>query len=271
MWRSGREDALPLAEHATTLIPTKFLYGQWSMITLADCRLQLGHSAEAARIIDALLEDKAHISALLTPQALAIGCGAAVAKGKIEQAVRLRDQALAVSSAWGLASQRAHALLAACRSQLAVGDDTATATAGEAISLFASVGHRVMEGRARLDLAQALAAVGMIDRAAEEVGLARLAAERTGANLLHKQVVLEQRRLGAKLPRSSMRTSDDLMSSLSGREREVAQLAAAGAANTEIAQALFVTVRTVEAHLTRVYRKLEVRSRAALAALLAGC
>ena len=48
-------------------------------------------------------------------------------------------------------------------------------------------------------------------------------------------------------------------------ERDVAQLAAEGRRNKEIAAELFVTVGTVEAHLTRVYRKLGVRSRAELA------
>jgi DNA-binding NarL/FixJ family response regulator len=45
----------------------------------------------------------------------------------------------------------------------------------------------------------------------------------------------------------------------------VAELAAEGRANKEIAQALFVTVRTVEAHLSQAYAKLGVRSRAQLA------
>jgi DNA-binding CsgD family transcriptional regulator len=45
-------------------------------------------------------------------------------------------------------------------------------------------------------------------------------------------------------------------------------MAAEGASNKEIAQALFVTVKTVEMHLGRVYRKLELSSRAQLAGAL---
>jgi DNA-binding NarL/FixJ family response regulator len=45
----------------------------------------------------------------------------------------------------------------------------------------------------------------------------------------------------------------------------VAELAAGGSSNKEIAQALFVSVRTVEAHLTHAYAKLGVRSRTQLA------
>jgi DNA-binding CsgD family transcriptional regulator len=46
-------------------------------------------------------------------------------------------------------------------------------------------------------------------------------------------------------------------------------MAATGASNAEIAQALFLTVKTVEMHLTRAYRKLDVRGRSDLAAALA--
>jgi DNA-binding NarL/FixJ family response regulator len=48
----------------------------------------------------------------------------------------------------------------------------------------------------------------------------------------------------------------------------VAQLAAAGRSNPDIAQALFLTRRTVETHLTHVYQKLAITSRASLAAAL---
>ncbi|OLR93797.1 response regulator transcription factor [Actinokineospora bangkokensis] len=55
---------------------------------------------------------------------------------------------------------------------------------------------------------------------------------------------------------------------LTTREREVADLVARGASNREAAAALFVSASTVELHLTKVYRKLAVSSRADLAAAL---
>jgi DNA-binding CsgD family transcriptional regulator len=55
---------------------------------------------------------------------------------------------------------------------------------------------------------------------------------------------------------------------LTASERRVATMAAEGASNKEIAQALFVTVKTVEMHLSRVYRKLELSSRGQLAGAL---
>ena len=56
--------------------------------------------------------------------------------------------------------------------------------------------------------------------------------------------------------------------SLTASERRVAELAAADHWNKDIAQALFVTVKTVEMHLSSVYRKLRISSRRELTATL---
>ena len=56
---------------------------------------------------------------------------------------------------------------------------------------------------------------------------------------------------------------------LTASERRVAGLAADGASNRDIAQALYVTPKTVEVHLSNAYRKLGIRSRRELAAALA--
>jgi DNA-binding CsgD family transcriptional regulator len=58
--------------------------------------------------------------------------------------------------------------------------------------------------------------------------------------------------------------------SLTASERRVAEMAAEGQSNREIAQALFVTVRTVENHLSRSYKKLDIGSREGLAQALSG-
>jgi DNA-binding CsgD family transcriptional regulator len=52
--------------------------------------------------------------------------------------------------------------------------------------------------------------------------------------------------------------------SLTPSERRVCEMAAGGLANKQIAQALFLTIKTIEMHLGRSYRKLEIRSRAEL-------
>jgi DNA-binding NarL/FixJ family response regulator len=57
-------------------------------------------------------------------------------------------------------------------------------------------------------------------------------------------------------------------SNLTASELRVARMAAEGLTNREIAQAVFLTEKTIEVHLTRVYRKLEIRSRSQLARAL---
>ena len=81
-----------------------------------------------------------------------------------------------------------------------------------------------------------------------------------GASALVESARTELRAAGAR-PRSVVRSGID---ALTPSERRVAGLAADGLSNAEIAQALFVTVRTVEMHLSAAYRKLEISSRTAL-------
>jgi DNA-binding CsgD family transcriptional regulator len=66
-------------------------------------------------------------------------------------------------------------------------------------------------------------------------------------------------------PRRPTRTGVD---ALTAAERRVATMAVQGMTNREIAQALFVTLRTVEVHLTHAYQKLAISSRADLKANL---
>jgi DNA-binding CsgD family transcriptional regulator len=76
----------------------------------------------------------------------------------------------------------------------------------------------------------------------------------------------ELRSSGVRLRREALSGVDALTAS----ERRIADMAAAGASNPEIAQALFLTVKTVEMHLTRAYRKLDIGRRSELPGALAG-
>ena len=67
-------------------------------------------------------------------------------------------------------------------------------------------------------------------------------------------------------PRTTEHTGAD---SLTPSELRVAELAAAGGTNREIAQTLFVTEKTVETHLGRAFRKLDISSRRQLPEVLA--
>jgi DNA-binding CsgD family transcriptional regulator len=68
---------------------------------------------------------------------------------------------------------------------------------------------------------------------------------------------------------ASPRPDDGGHASMSDAERRVASLAANGHTNRQIAEALYITVSTVEQHLTRVYRKLRVCGRTELPATCA--
>ena len=89
-------------------------------------------------------------------------------------------------------------------------------------------------------------------------------AHHAGARPVADRAATELRATGAK-PRRAPLTG---VESLTASERRVAELAAQGLTNREIAQALFVTARTVEGHLTRTFQKLDLRSREDLAGAL---
>jgi DNA-binding CsgD family transcriptional regulator len=89
-------------------------------------------------------------------------------------------------------------------------------------------------------------------------------AVRCGAEVLAQRARDELLATGAQLRRERLTGPDSLTPS----ERRVAQLAAQGRSNPEIAQALFLTRRTVETHLTHAYLKLGISSRDALATVI---
>jgi DNA-binding CsgD family transcriptional regulator len=131
----------------------------------------------------------------------------------------------------------------------------------------------VLEGAdARLEHARALVELGAELRRGNERSAARRVlrhgvelAHRCGATALAERGNEELAATGAR-PRKMLQTGPE---SLTASERRVAQLAAEELSNKEIAQALFVTVKTIEVHLSSVYRKLDVSSRRQLAVALA--
>ena len=126
---------------------------------------------------------------------------------------------------------------------------------------------------ARLERAKALAALGATMRRARRPTEARQPlrealelAEICGATALVESTRAEIYATGAR-PRA---TALHGVGSLTASERRVADFAADGLSNRDIAQTLYVTPKTVEVHLTNAYRKLEIGSRRELAAALAG-
>jgi DNA-binding NarL/FixJ family response regulator/tetratricopeptide (TPR) repeat protein len=182
---------------------------------------------------------------------------AAVAVDRLEEAERLTssldEHARARKHRWAtLAAKRCRALLL-----LARGESRAALTAAEAAaSGFEAAGFPLDRGRALLVAGDALRRLGERRRAAEKLETAKTVFSELGAALWLRRAENELRRANPRPRRDRELTT---------AERRVAALVAGGRTNREVAAQLFTTVNTVETHLTRIYRKLGVRSRTELA------
>lgn len=133
-----------------------------------------------------------------------------------------------------------------------------------AIEAFDGARAPFERARAQLWLGRRLQRVGRGVEARGPLEAALSEFERLGAEPWARQV---QRELGTseRLPRRRRRAADD-PNELTPQERQVAALVASGATNKEAAGELFLSPKTVESHLSRIYRKLNVTSRTQLAA-----
>lgn len=135
------------------------------------------------------------------------------------------------------------------------------------IDLLREAAATLERSPARVEHARALADLGAALRRANQRTTAREAldiAHACGATPLFERTRHELRAAGGR-PRRPRTTGSE---ALTASERRIAAMAADGLSNPEIAQALFVTRKTVEAHLGSAYRKLGIRSRAELAGAL---
>lgn len=159
----------------------------------------------------------------------------------------------------------AQARLRAARGQLsgARGDlDHARAAFTEALEQLDGMPLRYDRARVRLNYGQILRRAGKRREADAELSTARDLFAALGA---HTYVIRCDRELkagGVRAQRAD-RTGDQL----TPQERAVAALVARGLPNREVAAELYISTKTVQYHLTRIYTKLGIRSRAELAAL----
>ncbi|MEU4561866.1 LuxR C-terminal-related transcriptional regulator [Actinoplanes sp. NPDC023936] len=177
--------------------------------------------------------------------------------GDTAGALRLVDEELRLARRWG--TPRAIGMALRARGLLLRGAD-GIACLSEAVSVL-------RPAPARLELAYALASLGIGQRRGNNKGEARetlrealALAQQLGAVRLAARTHTELLAAGA-LPRRSEHFG---AKALTASERRVARLAAVGRTNGAIARELFVTRRTVETHLTRVYRKLGIQGRSEL-------
>ena len=119
-----------------------------------------------------------------------------------------------------------------------------------------------------LEIGRTLLEKGSIERRAKRKTAAKHTLERALAVLEPLDAAIWVHRARDELGRIGLRRAV-VSEGLTPAQLRVAEMAVAGATNREIAQTLYMSERTVEAHLTRVYRELGIRSRAQLAGALA--
>lgn len=133
--------------------------------------------------------------------------------------------------------------------------------AREAVADFASSGERIEVCRTLLLIAEVSLDAGRTDEVAAWLDQVAALAGQCGSARLADEAARLRGRLAEAADAAG---APNPLSSLSAREREIADLASTGMTSTEIGEALFLSARTVETHLSRVYRKLDVSNRAGL-------
>ena len=193
-----------------------------------------------------------------------------LALGDASAAAAHADQATALAESTPLAGPRAAAGRAQALVALARGETArAVELADAAVADAERVDGALDVARARLIAGRALAASDR-DGALRELAAAEQVAATAGAARVRDEALQEQRRLGRRVGRGGERgRAGGGVGALSPREREVAGLVADGRTNREIAARLFLSEKTIETVLSRVFRKLGVRSRAEVAARVA--
>ena len=179
-----------------------------------------------------------------------------VALGRLDEAEvvlqQLETQAAALEHRWATPAALR------CRSLLLLANERADEAAGaadDASASFSEIGFPLDRARSLMAAGAARRRSGQRRQAADSLNAAVAILEELGATLWLERAQDELRRANPRPRRDRELTS---------AERRVAALVAQGLKNREVAAQLFTTVATVEAHLTRIYRKLGIRSRTQL-------
>ena len=258
---------------------------RWTLAWLVRCLVERGELAEAERVLcrrgvpanlSLLLEARGHLRAAQgrTDDALAdfLAAGARVQRqldhpglvpwrpaaatalrllGRLDEARDLAEDAVTVARRF--AAPRALGLALRARGLV----DGSVDILREAVAVLASTPARLEHARAAVDLGAALRRANCRSDARKDLEHGMHEAYRCGADALVARAREELTACGARPRRPATSGWDALTSS----ERRVVQLARDGLSNREIAQALFVTTKTVETHLGAAYRKLGVARR----------
>jgi DNA-binding CsgD family transcriptional regulator len=179
---------------------------------------------------------------------------------RTEEAIELAREEVEAAQVWGARQTVGHA-------QLVLGQllrQDGVEVLGEAVETLERSTARLEHAKALLALGTALRLARQPSEAREPLRRALEVGSACSADVLVERARDELRAAGVRPRREAMGGVESLTPS----ERRVATMAAEEMTNREIAQALFVTPKTVEVHLSNAYRKLEIRNRRQLAGAL---
>jgi DNA-binding CsgD family transcriptional regulator len=179
-----------------------------------------------------------------------------------DEARDLAHEEVELARRWGAPRALGGAL---CSAGLVTGGGDGIDLLGEAAAVLEGSPAALARARATTELGAALRRSNRRADARAPLAIGLELAERCGATALAERAHEELIATGAR-PRRVARTGVD---ALTATELRVARMAAEGMTNREVAQALFVTPKTVEYHLSHAYSKLGLKSRSQLRAALA--
>jgi ATP/maltotriose-dependent transcriptional regulator MalT len=193
-----------------------------------------------------------------------------IAAADLEAAARWSDLAGAASVGLGIEGRSADAQRAVAALALARGDSQAAAEAAQrATELATSAGLPIDAARAQTLAGRALADTDA-GKARQQLETAVRRLDSLGAAHYRDDAAQALRSLGGKVrrPKRARGEIGEGIGSLSGREREVSDLVAAGRTNKEIAAELYLSEKTIEKHMSKIFEKLGASKRAQVAALI---
>jgi ATP/maltotriose-dependent transcriptional regulator MalT len=184
-----------------------------------------------------------------------------------DRAAEFAGRATELADRLGLRIPLAQALRAEALVLLGRGEAGEAAARGLAsVRTAEELGAVVEAGRSRILAGRALAVAGEYERAVEQLQLAHEQLLACGALRYCDEAARELRKLSRVVRRTGREGVDDSpLAGLTRRELEVIEFVAAGKTNREIADELFLSTRTVDRHVSRIFEKLGVNSRAAAA------